>query len=155
MIKATLPRQDSGRVRPDAGSSADLDLRVMIVVADPSMGTFLQSFVAARGYGTIVLADAEDAIMHYEAERPAAVVLDLVSLGAMDGLDALAAFKKIDHEVPVIVLSVYYLLQIGWLVDRIVSFDAPAATLALDVTRQRPLGVGLLAPDQRHGEALW
>jgi nitrogen fixation/metabolism regulation signal transduction histidine kinase len=32
--------------------------------------------------------------------------------------------------VPVIVLSVYYLLQIGWLVDRIVSFDAPAATLA-------------------------
>jgi nitrogen fixation/metabolism regulation signal transduction histidine kinase len=32
--------------------------------------------------------------------------------------------------VPVIVLSVYYLLQVGWLVDRIVSFDAPAATLA-------------------------
>src|ERR1700733_14371724 len=105
MIKATLPSQDPGAVRPDAGSSADLDLRVMIVVADQSMGTFLQSFVAARGYGTIVLADAEDAIMHYEAERPAAVVLDLVSLGAMDGLDALAAFKKIDHEVPVIVLS--------------------------------------------------
>jgi nitrogen fixation/metabolism regulation signal transduction histidine kinase len=32
--------------------------------------------------------------------------------------------------VPVVVLSVFYLLQIGWLVDRIVSFDAPAATLA-------------------------
>jgi nitrogen fixation/metabolism regulation signal transduction histidine kinase len=32
--------------------------------------------------------------------------------------------------VPVIVLSVYYLLQIGWLVDRIVSYDAPAATFA-------------------------
>jgi nitrogen fixation/metabolism regulation signal transduction histidine kinase len=32
--------------------------------------------------------------------------------------------------VPVIVLSVYYLLYIGWIVDRIVSFDAPAATLA-------------------------
>jgi methyl-accepting chemotaxis protein len=31
---------------------------------------------------------------------------------------------------PVILLSVYYLLQIGWLVDRIVSYDAPAATLA-------------------------
>ena len=27
------------------------------------------------------------------------------------------------HLVPVIVLSVYYLLQVGWLVDRIVSFD--------------------------------
>jgi len=32
--------------------------------------------------------------------------------------------------VPVIVVSVYYLLQVGWLVDRIVSYDAPAATLA-------------------------
>jgi nitrogen fixation/metabolism regulation signal transduction histidine kinase len=32
--------------------------------------------------------------------------------------------------VPVIVLSVYYLLYIGWLVDRIVSYDAPAATLS-------------------------
>lgn len=32
--------------------------------------------------------------------------------------------------VPVILLSVYYLLQVGWIVDRIVSYDAPAATLA-------------------------
>ena len=32
--------------------------------------------------------------------------------------------------VPVIALSVYYLLRVGWLVDRIVSYDAPAATLA-------------------------
>jgi len=32
--------------------------------------------------------------------------------------------------VPVIVLAVYYLLQVGFIVDRIVSFDAPAATFA-------------------------
>src|SRR6202171_4282500 len=32
--------------------------------------------------------------------------------------------------VPVIFLSVYYLFQTGWIVDRIVSFDAPAATLS-------------------------
>src|ERR1700751_3934078 len=32
--------------------------------------------------------------------------------------------------VPVISLAVYYLLEIGWIVDRIVSFDPPAATLA-------------------------
>jgi methyl-accepting chemotaxis protein len=36
--------------------------------------------------------------------------------------------------VPVIFLAVYYLLQIGWIVDRIVSFDAPAATLAQQAT---------------------
>ena len=38
--------------------------------------------------------------------------------------------------VPVIVMSVYYLLQIGWLVDRIVNFDAPAATLAQQASIQ-------------------
>jgi HAMP domain-containing protein len=31
---------------------------------------------------------------------------------------------------PVIFLAVYYLFEMGWIVDRIVSFDAPAATLA-------------------------
>lgn len=38
--------------------------------------------------------------------------------------------------VPVIVLSVYYLLRTGWLVDRIVSFDAPAATLSQQASIQ-------------------
>ena len=32
--------------------------------------------------------------------------------------------------VPVIVLAVYYLFRMGWIVDRIVNVDAPAAALA-------------------------
>jgi CHASE3 domain sensor protein len=32
--------------------------------------------------------------------------------------------------VPVIFLAVYYLLEMGWIVDRIVNVDAPAATMA-------------------------
>jgi len=36
--------------------------------------------------------------------------------------------------VPVIVLAVYYLIQTGFIVDRIVSYDAPAATLAQQAT---------------------
>jgi methyl-accepting chemotaxis protein len=32
--------------------------------------------------------------------------------------------------VPVIFLAVYYLFEMGWIVDRIVNMDAPAATLA-------------------------
>ena len=36
--------------------------------------------------------------------------------------------------VPVIVLAVYYLFQIGFIVDRIVSYDAPAATLSQQAT---------------------
>ena len=36
--------------------------------------------------------------------------------------------------VPVIVLAVYYLFQIGFIVEHIVSYDAPAATLAQQAT---------------------
>ncbi|HEV8237487.1 MAG TPA: sigma 54-interacting transcriptional regulator, partial [Gemmatimonadaceae bacterium] len=78
---------------------------VMVVDDDPAMCAFLESFLAERGYRTNTLSNAQDAVQQYQAERPAAVILDMVMPGEMDGLAALAAFKKIDHEVPIIVLS--------------------------------------------------
>ncbi len=79
--------------------------QVMVVDDDLSMCNFLRSFLSDRGYQAITVGNAEDAVKRYHAERPAAVILDVVMPGAMDGLEALAAFKKIDREVPVIVLS--------------------------------------------------
>ena len=79
--------------------------QVMVVEDDPSMCTFLRAFLGDRGYQAITLGNAEEAVERYKAERPAAVILDVVMPGSMDGLAALAAFKKIDHDVPVIVLS--------------------------------------------------
>jgi methyl-accepting chemotaxis protein len=38
--------------------------------------------------------------------------------------------------VPVIFLAVYYLFRMGWIIDRIVSVDAPAATLAQQASIQ-------------------
>src|ERR1700684_2881411 len=37
---------------------------------------------------------------------------------------------------PVILLAVYYLFQMGWIVDRIVSVDAPAVTLSQQASIQ-------------------
>jgi two-component system response regulator AtoC len=79
--------------------------RVMVVDDDHAMRDFLRSFLDERGYQSITLGNAEEAVKRYQAERPAAVILDVVMPGEMDGLAALAAFKKIDREVPVIVLS--------------------------------------------------
>jgi two-component system response regulator AtoC len=79
--------------------------QVMVVDDDLAMCNFLRSFLSERGYQAITLGSAEEAVKRYHVERPAAVILDVVMPGAMDGLDALAAFKKIDREVPVIVLS--------------------------------------------------
>jgi DNA-binding NtrC family response regulator len=77
----------------------------MVVDDDPAMREFLESFLVERGYQAIALSNAADAVHHYQHERPAAVILDLVMPGDMDGLAALAAFRKIDREVPVVVLS--------------------------------------------------
>src|SRR5215213_4040770 len=79
--------------------------QVMVVDDDLSMCNFLRAFLAERGYQAVTLGSAEEAVKRYHAERPAAVILDVVMPGAMDGLGALAAFKKIDREVPIIVLS--------------------------------------------------
>jgi two-component system response regulator AtoC len=79
--------------------------QVMVVDDDLTMCNFLRSFLSERGYAAITLGSAEEAVKRYHAERPAAVILDVVMPGSMDGLEALAAFKKIDREVPIIVLS--------------------------------------------------
>ena len=78
---------------------------VMVVDDDLSMCNFLRSFLSDRGYYAITMGNAEEAVKRYHAERPAAVILDVVMPGTMDGLGALAAFKKIDRDVPIIVLS--------------------------------------------------
>src|SRR5690242_339287 len=79
--------------------------QVMVVDDDLSMCNFLRSFLSQRGYQAVTLGSAEEAVKRYHADRPAAVILDVVMPGSMDGLEALAAFKKIDREVPIIVLS--------------------------------------------------
>jgi two-component system, NtrC family, response regulator AtoC len=87
------------------GSATNGKPQVMVVDDDLSMCNFLRSFLAERGYQAITLGSAEEALKRYLAERPAAVILDVVMPGSMDGLEVLAAFRKIDREVPVIVLS--------------------------------------------------
>ena len=79
--------------------------QVMVVDDDLAMCGFLRSFLGARGYSALTVTNADEAVRRFHADRPAAVLLDVVMPGSMDGLAALAAFKKIDKDVPVIVIS--------------------------------------------------
>src|ERR671912_1402471 len=79
--------------------------QVMVVDDDLAMCSFLRTLLAARGYSALTVSNADEAVRRFHAERPAAVLLDVVMPGGMDGLAALAAFKKIDRDVPVIVIS--------------------------------------------------
>jgi two-component system response regulator AtoC len=78
---------------------------ILVVDDDAEMRAYLRRFLADRGYSCTCVATAEDAVDHYTVSRPSAVILDVVMPGGMDGLAALAAFKRIDRDVPVILLS--------------------------------------------------
>jgi two-component system response regulator AtoC len=79
--------------------------QVLVVDDDVAMCGFLHTFLATRGYNALTLTNADEAVRRFHVERPAAVLLDVVMPGSMDGLAALAAFKKIDKDVPIIVIS--------------------------------------------------
>jgi two-component system, NtrC family, response regulator AtoC len=79
--------------------------QVMVVDDDLAMCGFLRTFLGTRGYGASTVTNADEAVRRFHAERPAAVLLDVVIPGSMDGLAALAAFKKIDKDIPIIVIS--------------------------------------------------
>src|SRR5687767_13835617 len=79
--------------------------QVLVVDDDLAMCGFLRTFLGTRGYGALTVTNADEALRRFHAERPDAVLLDVVMPGSMDGLAAHAAFKKIDKDVPVIVIS--------------------------------------------------
>src|SRR5688572_23409208 len=79
--------------------------RVLVVDDDLALCGVLRTFLGIRGYSASTSTSADEALTKFHAERPDAVLLDVVMPGSMDGLGALAAFKRIDKDVPVIVIS--------------------------------------------------
>jgi len=67
--------------------------QVMVVDDDLAMCGFLRTFLGSRNYNALTVTNADEALRRFHAERPAAVLLDVVMPG-MDGLAALAAFKR-------------------------------------------------------------
>jgi two-component system, NtrC family, response regulator AtoC len=80
-------------------------LRVLVVDDDSALCEMLRVFLEQRGYEAEVAWNADDAIRSFEAAPPAAVILDLILPGSTDGLGVLAAFRRIDRDVPILVLS--------------------------------------------------
>jgi two-component system response regulator AtoC len=83
----------------------DTKPQIMVVDDDRSTRDYLRAFLAARGCHAVTLDNATAALKLYNAERPVAVILEIFMPEEVDGLRALAAFKKIDRDIPVIVVS--------------------------------------------------
>jgi two-component system, NtrC family, response regulator AtoC len=78
---------------------------VMVVDDDEAMRRYLSAFVESRGYEAVTISSGESAVARFQSARPAAVILDLMMPGGMDGLAVLGAMKKIDREVAIVVVS--------------------------------------------------
>ena len=80
--------------------------QVMVVDDDLSMCNFLRTFLTERGYHAITLGSAEEAVKRYHAERPAAVILD-VMLPGMDGYEVCRRLRGVHSTValPILMLT--------------------------------------------------
>jgi DNA-binding NtrC family response regulator len=80
--------------------------QVMVVDDDLSMCSLLKTFLDNHGYSAITLSNAEEAVRRYDAERPAAVILDLVMPG-QDGMAVVRALREKRPEMKVALLTGY------------------------------------------------
>jgi two-component system response regulator AtoC len=88
----------------EMGAMDDSSPRVMVVDGDGATRRMVGQVLERQGYRAIAPTGVEDALRCLEAEQPSAVVLDVVAPG-LAGLASLVAIKKLDREIPVIVIS--------------------------------------------------
>ena len=74
---------------------------VMIVGTDPGTTRLIVAVLAGRGLSPVTFATPEEALRCYRASRPAAVVLE----PGRDGLAAVAPFRRVDRDVPILIVS--------------------------------------------------
>lgn len=78
--------------------------RVLIVEDDPDLLVILRVNLTAAGLEPILAGDGRTAIARIEAERPDAVLLD-VMLPGIDGWQVLEQLNALENPVPVVVCS--------------------------------------------------
>ena len=106
---------------PDpAGSPGSRPTRVLVVEDEQKVADALREGLAGEGYRVTTERTGEQALVHLSNERFDIVVLDLM-LPGRDGLDILAALRRENIDVRVLVLTARDSLE-----DRVLGLDAGA-----------------------------
>jgi two-component system response regulator AtoC len=80
-------------------------ISILIADDDPALRSYLARFLISKGYVTTAASSGDEAIAEMKGQpTPDLVLLDVMMPGT-DGLDVLANMKKLNPEVPVIILS--------------------------------------------------
>ena len=78
--------------------------KILVVDDEPDVGELLKDFLQAAGYHILLARDAQTGFQLLEAERPDAVLLDIV-MPKVDGLEFLQRIKKTYPETIVVMMS--------------------------------------------------
>ena len=138
--------------------------RVLVVEDDPDLLVILRVNLSGAGLEPILASDGRTAIDRIQAERPDAVLLD-VMLPGIDGWQVLEGLHRLGNPVPTVVCSakrnpedmararelgaVAYLVKpfdIERLVDAVVEAASTGRDSGLNPLEQRDLGIGGLDP---------
>ena len=95
-------------------------MRVLVVDDDPAVRDSLRRSLAFNGYEVDVAGDGEEALRRLGAQRPDAVVLDVL-MPRLDGLATCRALRAAGDDVPVLMLTARDEVS-----DRVVGLDAGA-----------------------------
>ncbi|MFA5140222.1 MAG: sigma-54 dependent transcriptional regulator [Elusimicrobiota bacterium] len=79
---------------------------LLVVEDDPEMGLLMKMVFENEGYSVALAQTGRDAVRSFETGGPCAVLLDL-KLPDMYGLDLLEKLKKIEPDVPMLILTGY------------------------------------------------
>src|SRR5215216_951581 len=96
LLIARRPPQPATLIRgiPTSGRAMP---RILVVDDEPDVVELLAEILSIGGFEPIPVLSGEAALAVYRAERPDAVLLDLL-MPTMDGLGTLAAIRRIDPE---------------------------------------------------------
>lgn len=84
--------------------SAFADLRLLIVDDDPSVRSFLEEHLSARGFQTESASSAGEAILKLMERRYQMAIMD-VRMPLMDGVSCLKQCRSIDPDMPILMIS--------------------------------------------------
>ena len=95
-------------------------MRILVVDDEPQLRRALERALKLEGYEIALAADGEEALSAAAAERPDAIVLDLL-MPKLDGLDTCRALRARGERIPVLMLTARDAVS-----DRVDGLDAGA-----------------------------
>ena len=104
---------------------------ILVVDDEESICQSLKAILSDEGYQVLVAGSGEEAVKIVEEEMPQLVLLD-VWLPGMDGLETLKAFKKINPQALVIIMSGHGTIETAVKATKLGAFDFIEKPLSLD-----------------------